>query len=24
LFAKYFSKGEVSIKQELAEKYWKA
>mgnify|MGYP003288617150 FL=1 len=24
LFAKYFSKGEVSIKQELSEKYWKA
>ena len=24
LFANYFSKGEVSIKQELSEKYWKA
>ena len=24
LFAKYFERGEVSIKQELAEKYWKA
>ena len=24
LFAKYFSKGEVSIKQELSDKYWKA
>jgi V/A-type H+-transporting ATPase subunit B len=24
LFAKYFNKGEVSIKQELSDKYWKA
>ena len=24
LFAKYFSRGEVSIKQELSDKYWKA